>query len=163
LISSGFLTTLGGFTRGERENKLFNREQTRRRDHMKASLLCVLVLAFLVPPLCGFYTWEHFADPGPMAQSLSEYFEPGAVQPSEPMPIKQIIGLVIAGLALFVILLFVFSFLMGPGERIREKISETSDPFFTIVLILLVVLLLAMVQNYYNEILDWLKTVVSSG
>ena len=66
-------------------------------------------------------------------------------------------------LALFVILLFVFSFLMGPGERIREKMSETTDPFLTIVAILLVVLFLAMVQNYYTDILDWLKTVVSSG
>jgi len=130
---------------------------------MKASLLCVLVLVFLLPPLSGFFAWEHFADPGPMAQSLSEYFEPGAPRPSEPMPIKQVIGLVIAGLALFVILLFVFSFLMGPGERIREKMSETTDPFLTIVAILLVVLFLAMVQNYYNEIIYWLKTFVSSG
>ncbi len=64
---------------------------------------------------------------------------------------------------MLVILLFVFSFLMGPGERIREKMSETSDPFFTIVAILLIVLFLAMVQTYYNELLDWLKTVVSSG
>ena len=130
---------------------------------MKASLLCVLVLVFLLPPLSGFYAWEHFADPGPMAQSLSEYFEPGTLEASEPMPIKQIMGLVIAGLALFVILLFVFSFLMGPGERIREKMSETSDPFFTIVAILLIVLFLALVQTYYNELLDWLKTAVSSG
>ena len=130
---------------------------------MKASLLCVLVLVSLFPSLSGISTWGHFANPGPMAQSLSEYFEPGTLKVSEPMPIKQIIGLVIAGLASFVILLFVFSFLMGPGERIREKMSETSDPFFTIVLILLIVLFLAMVQNYYNEILDWLKTVVSSG
>ena len=130
---------------------------------MKASLLCVLVLVFLLSPLSGFHAWEHFADPGPMAQSLSEYFEPGAPRPSEPMPIKQVIGLVIAGLALFVILLFVFSFLMGPGERIREKMSETTDPFLTIVAILLVVLFLAMVQNYYNEIIYWLKTFVSSG
>ena len=130
---------------------------------MKASLLCVLVLVFLLPPLSGFCTWEHFTNPGPMAQSLSEYFEPGTVRASEPMPIKRIMGVVIAGLALFVILLFVFSFLLGPGERIREKMSETSDPFFTIVLLLLIVLFLAMVQNYYNEILDWLKTVVSPG
>lgn len=130
---------------------------------MKAGLLCVLVMVSLFPPLSGSCIWEHFANPGPMAQSLSEYFEPGALKASEPLPVKQIMGLVIAGLALFVILLFVFSFLMGPGERIREKMSETSDPFFTIVLILLVVLFLAMVQNYYNEILDWLKTVVSSG
>ena len=130
---------------------------------MKASLLCVLVLVFLFPPLSGFCTWEHFANPGPMAQSISEYFEPGTFEASEPMPIKQVIGLVIAGLSLFVILLFVFSFLLGPGERIREKMSETSDPFFTIVLILLIVLFLAMVQNYYTDILDWLKTVVSSG
>jgi hypothetical protein len=107
---------------------------------MKASLLCILVLVSLFPSLSGFCTWEHLAHPGPMAQSLSEYFEPGTLKVSEPMPIKQIIGLVIAGLALFVILLFVFSFLLGPGERIREKMSETSDPFFTIVLILLIVL-----------------------
>jgi len=130
---------------------------------MKASLLCVLVLASLLPPLSGSFAWEHFADPGPMAQSLSEYFEPGALKASEPLPVKQVIGFVIAGLALFVILLFVFSFLMGPGERIREKMSETSDPFFTLVALLLIVLFLAMVQNYYNEILDWFKTVVSSG
>jgi hypothetical protein len=52
---------------------------------------------------------------------------------------------------------------MGPGERIREKMSETSDPFFTIVALLLIVLFLAMVQNYYNEILEWMKTFVSSG
>ena len=130
---------------------------------MKASLLCILVLAFLFPPPSGSCAWEHFANPGPMAQSISEYFEPGSLEVSEPMPVKQVIGLIIAGLALFVILLFVFSFLMGPGERIREKMSETSDPFFTIVLILLVVLFLAMAQNYYNDILYWLKTVVSSG
>ena len=130
---------------------------------MKASLLCVLVLVSLFPPLSGFCTWEHSADLGPMAQSLSEYFEPGALKASEPLPIKQIIGFVIAGLALLVILLFVFSFLMGPGERIREKMSETSDPFFTIAALLLIVLFLAMVQNYYNEILEWMKTFVSSG
>ena len=130
---------------------------------MKASLLCVLVLALLFPPLSGLYAWQPFADPGPMAQSISEYFEPGAYRPSEPMPIKQVMGLVIAGLALIVILLFVFSFLMGPGERIREKMSETSDPFLTIVAMLLIVLFLAMVQSYYNEIISWLKTLVSSG
>ena len=79
------------------------------------------------------------------------------------MPIKQIIGLVIAGFASFVILLFVFSFLMGPGEKIRDKMSETSDPFFTIVVLLLIVLFLALIQNYYNEILGWLRTYVSSG
>jgi hypothetical protein len=130
---------------------------------MKAGILCVLVLLCLLPPLSGFCEWEPSRDPGPMAQSLSEYFEPGAFQQSEPMPIKQIIGLVIAGLALFIIILFVFSFLMGPGERIREKMSETSDPFFTIVAVLLLVLFLAMVQTYYNDILAWLKMMVSSG
>jgi|GEM_PF-2747083 len=130
---------------------------------MKTGILCVLVLVTLFPPLSGFCSWERFTDPGPMAQSLSEYFEPGALEASEPLPIKQIIGLIIAGLALVVILLFVFSFLVGPGEKIREKMSETSDPFFTIVAILLVVLFLAMVQTYYNELLEWLKTMVSSG
>ncbi len=131
---------------------------------MKASLLCVLVLVSLFPPLSGFSACAHFADPGPiMAQSLSEYFEPGALKESEPLPIKQIIGLVIAGLASIVILLFVFSFLLGPGERIREKMSETSDPFFTIVAILLIVLFLALLQTYYNDLLEWLKTIVSSG
>ena len=130
---------------------------------MKASLLCVLVLVSLFPPLSGFSACAHFADPGPMAQSLSEYFEPGALKASEPLPIKQIIGFVIAGLASVVILLFVFSFLMGPGERIREKMSETSDPFFTIVAILLIVLFLALLQTYYNDLLEWLKTIVSSG
>ena len=130
---------------------------------MKASLFCVLVLVSLFPPLSGFCTWEHFTDPGPMAQSLSEYFEPGELEASEPMPIKQILGLVIAGFASFVILLFVFSFLMGPGEKIRDKMSETSDPFFTIVVLLLIVLFLALIQNYYNEILGWLRTYVSSG
>jgi len=130
---------------------------------MKASLLFVLVLVSFLPPLSGFSAWEHFTSPGPLAQSLSEYFEPGELKAEEPLPIKQIIGFVIAGLALLVILLFVFSFLMGPGERIREKMSETSDPFFTIVAILLIVLFLALVQTYYNELLDWLKTAVSSG
>ena len=130
---------------------------------MKASLLCVLVVVCLYPPLSGLCAWEPIADPEPTAQSLSEYFEPGALQQSEPLPIKQIIGIVIAGLALFVILLFVFSFLMGPGERIREKMSETSDPFLTIVTVLLIVLFLSMVQTYYNEILAWLNTMVSSG
>ena len=130
---------------------------------MKAGLLCVLILVSLFPPLSGFSNREHLAGPGPAAQSLSEYFEPGALQASEPLPIKQTIGLIIAGLALFAILLFVFSFLMGPGERIREKMSETSDPFFTIVAILLVVLFLAMVQTYSSELLEWLKTMVSSG
>ena len=130
---------------------------------MKASLLAILVLAFLFPPLSGFCTWEHFPNPGPMARSISDYFEPGSLEAREPMPVKQVIGLIIAGLALSVILLFVFSFLLGPGERVREKMSETSDPFFTIVLILLILLFLSMVQNYYNEILDWLKTFVSSG
>lgn len=130
---------------------------------MKASLLCVLVLVSLLPPLSGSFAWEHFADPGPMAQSLSEYFEPGALKASEPLPVKQIIGFVIAGLALFVILLFVFSFLMGPGERIREKMSETSDPFFTIVATLLIVLFLVLLQTYYTDLLEWLKTMVPSG
>ena len=130
---------------------------------MKASLLCILVLVSLFPPLSGFCPWEHFADPRPMAQSLSEYFEPGALKASEPLPIKQIIGLVIAGLALVVILLFVFSFLMGPGERVREKMSETSDPFFTIVAILLIVLFLSLLQTYYNDLFEWMKTIVSSG
>ena len=130
---------------------------------MKASLLYALVLVCLFPSLSGLSAREPFADPEPTAQSLSEYFEPGVLEESEPLPIKQVIGFIIAGLALFVILLFVFSFLMGPGERIREKMSETSDPFFTIVAVLLVVLFLAMVQTYYNELLEWLKTMVSSG
>lgn len=130
---------------------------------MKASLLCILVLVFLLAPPSGFCTWEHFTDPGPMAQTLSEYFEPGALGTSEPLSIKQIIGFVIAGFALSVILLFVFSFLMGPGEEIRDKMSETSDPFFTIVVLLLIVLFLALIQNYYNDILEWVKTFVSSG
>jgi hypothetical protein len=41
--------------------------------------------------------------------------------------------------------------------------SEKADPFFTIVAILLVVLLLAMLQTYYNELLAWLKTAMSSS
>lgn len=130
---------------------------------MKAGLLSVLVLFCLLRPFSGFCKWQPSADPGPMTQSLSEYFEPGMLQESEPLPVKQVIGLVIAGLALFIILLFVFSFLMGPGQRIREKMSETSDPFFTIVAVLLIVLFLAMVQTYYNDILAWLKMMVSSG
>ena len=129
---------------------------------MKANLFCLLVLVFLLAPVSSLCAGKDSTSRS-AAQSLEDYFEPGSFRHSEPLPIKQIIGLVIAGLALVVILLFVFSFLMGPGERIREKMSETSDPFFTIVLILLIVLFLAMVQNYYNEILDWLKTVVSSG
>jgi len=130
---------------------------------MKPSLLCFLVLAFLLPSLAGFSVVERFTGPVPMAQSLDEYFEPGMFVEEEPIQIKQIIGFVIAGLASVVILLFVFSFLMGPGERIREKVSETTDPFLTIVAILLIVLVLALVQNYYNELIEWLKFVVSSG
>ena len=129
---------------------------------MKPSLLCFLVLAFLLPSLAGFSVVERFAGPVPMAQSLKEYFEPGMFVEEEPIQIKQIIGFVIAGLASVVILLFVFSFLMGPGEKIREKVSETTDPFFTIVAILLIVLVLALVQNYYNELIEWLRFVVSS-
>jgi hypothetical protein len=130
---------------------------------MKASLLCFLVLAFLLPFLAGFSAVEHLTDHVPMAQSLMEYFEPGQFVEDEPMQVKQIIGFVIAGLASFVILLFVFSFLMGPGEKIREKVSEATDPFFTIVAILLIVLVLALVQNYYNQLLEWLRFVVSAG
>ena len=99
---------------------------------MKASLFCFLVLAFLLPSLAGFSVVEHVANHVPTAQSLKEYFEPGDFVQEEPMEIKQIIGFVIAGLASVVILLFVFSFLMGPGEKIRAKVSETADPFFTI-------------------------------
>jgi hypothetical protein len=128
---------------------------------MRASLLLVLVLVFLVQPLSVLCARGQVTDSGPMAQSLSEYFEPGALRQSDPLQIKQVIGLVIAGLASVVILLFVFSFLMGPGERIREKISEQSDPFFTIVAILLIVLFLAMLQTYYNDLLAWLKTAIS--
>jgi len=132
-----------------------------RRAVTKAGLLCLLVC--LPPCLCGLSVGEQLPDPAPLGQSLDEYFEPGEIQVQEPLPVKQIIGLVIAGLSSIVILLFVFSFLMGPGERIREKVSEASDPFFTIVAILLVVLFLAMLQNYYNDILAWLKTFVSPG
>ena len=125
---------------------------------MKASLLCILVLLFLLPPFSGFFA------PGSISQTRAHgavavrVLRPGMFEEEEPMQIKQIIGFVIAGLALVLILLFVFSFLMGPGEKIREKMSETSDPCFTIVGILLIVLFLAMVQNYYNELLEWLKT-----
>jgi len=130
---------------------------------MKASLSCFLVLAFLLPFLAGFSAVEYLTDHVPGAQSLMEYFEPGQFVEDEPMQVKQIIGFIIAGLASFVILLFVFSFLMGPGEKIREKVSETTDPFFTIVAILLIVLVLALVQTYYNQLLEWLSLVVSSG
>jgi hypothetical protein len=129
---------------------------------MKASVLCSLVLVCLLPFLSDFASGQHLPDQEPKRQSLGEYFEPGQVQEREPLPVRQIIGLVIAGLSSLVILLFVFSFLMGPGEHIREKVSETTDPFLTIVAILLVVLLLALVQNYYQEILAWLKTFVSA-
>lgn len=129
---------------------------------MKASVLCSLVLVCLLPFLSDFASGQRLSDEAPKRQSLGEYFEPGQVQEREPLPVRQIIGLVIAGLSSLVILLFVFSFLMGPGERIREKVSETTDPFLTIVAILLVVLLLALVQNYYQEILAWLKTFVSA-
>ena len=134
-----------------------------RLDSVKASLFCVLILVSLLPPLSGFFASAHSAEPGPGKQSLSEYFEPGAPRESEPLPIKRVIGLLIAGLASLAILLFVFSFLMGPGERIREKMSETSDPFLMIVMILLVVLFLAVIQTYYNDLLEWLKATVSSG
>ena len=130
---------------------------------MKASLPCFLVLAFLLPYLPGFSSAEHFIGPVPMAQSLNEYFEPGQFEEDDPLEVKQIIGFIIAGLASFVILLFVFSFLMGPGEKIREKVSEAADPFFTIVAILLIVLVLALVQTYYNQLLEWLRYAVSSG
>ncbi len=130
---------------------------------MKPGLLWVLVLVFLFPALPGICAKSYSTGPVPTAQSLSEYFEPGTFRDDDPLPIKQIIGLVIAGLAAIVILLFVFSFLIGPGEEIREKMSEASDPFFTIVAILLIVLFLAMLQTYYNDILAWLKTIVSSG
>jgi len=133
-----------------------------RRGSLKASLLCVLVLVSILAPLSGFCARNGFPDLQ-RPHSLEDYFEPGSSQQSEPLPIKQIIGLVIAGLASLVILLFVFSFLMGPGEKIREKMSERSDPFFTIVAILLVVLFLAMLQTYYNDLLAWLKTALSGG
>lgn len=130
---------------------------------MKQRLLCILALVSLLPAFSEPGAGEPFAESGPVAESLTEYFEPGMLEESEPLPVKQIIGLVIAGLASFVILLFVFSFLMGPGERIREKISERSDPFFTIVAVLLIVLFLAMLQTYYNDLVAWLKTAVASG
>ncbi len=133
-----------------------------RSNGLRAGLLCVLVLVLNLAPLSGLCAGNH--SPGlQRSQSLEDYFEPGSFRQSEPLPIKQIIGIVIAGLASLVILLFVFSFLMGPGERIREKMSETSDPFFTIVAILLIVLFLAMLQTYYSDIIAWLKTAVSSG
>jgi len=131
---------------------------------MKPRLLWVLFsLVPLLHPLSEGSAWAKLAVPPPAAQSLSEYFEPGQLETREPLPIKQIIGLVIAGLSSAIILLFVFSFLMGPGERIREKMSEAGDPFFTIVAILLVVLFLTMLQTYYSDILAWLKAVTSSG
>lgn len=129
---------------------------------MKASVLCSLVLACLLPFLSEFASGQRLQNEPSKRQSLGEYSEPGQVEEREPLPVRQIIGLVIAGLSSLVILLFVFSFLMGPGERIREKVSETTDPFLTIVAILLIVLLLAVVQNYYQEILEWLKTFVST-
>ncbi len=125
--------------------------------------MCALVLVSLFLPLTHLGAGDQFAGPGSRGQSLSDYFEPGTPKESEPLPIKQVIGLVIAGLASAVILLFVFSFLIGPGEKIREKVSEASDPFFTIVAILLIVLFLAILQAYYDDILAWLSTTVSSG
>ncbi len=130
---------------------------------MKAGLLWLFVILSLAPVLSGICETSHLAVAGPTAQSLTEYFEPGTVRDDEPLPIKQVIGLIIAGLSAFVILLFVFSFLMGPGEEIREKMSEASDPFFTIVATLLVVLFLALLQAYYTDIIAWLKNIVSSG
>ena len=130
---------------------------------MKASLLSVLVLLCLLPSISDIPVRGRLEDPEFGAESISEYFDPYQLERREPLAIKQLIGIVIAGLSLLVILLFVFSFLMGPGERIRAKMSERSDPFFTIVTILLLVLLLAMLQTYYNELLAWLKTVMSSG
>ena len=133
-----------------------------RLDRLKASFFCVLTLVLILAPLSGFCARNDF--PGVQRPpSIEDYFEPGSVQQSEPLPIKQVIGLVITGLASLTILLFVFSFLIGPGEKVREKISEKSDPFFTIVAILLVVLFLAILQTYYNDLLAWLKTAVSSG
>jgi hypothetical protein len=130
---------------------------------MRAILLRFFILVFLLTTLPDFCAGEMPAGPVPIAQSLSEYFEPGHLKDRDPLQIKQVIGLAIAGLSSVVILLFVFSFLMGPGEELRDKMSEASDPFFTIVAILLVVLFLATVQAYYSEILDWLRTFVSSG
>ncbi len=130
---------------------------------MKEGLWCALLLLNLFSPLSVQIVEPDGPERPAAADSLSEYFEPGMMEASEPLPVKQIIGLVIAGLASVIILLFVFSFLMGPGEQIREKMSEASDPFFTIVAILLIVLFLAMLQTYYGELLAWLKTTVSSG
>jgi predicted membrane protein len=130
---------------------------------MKEGLWCALLLLNLLSPLCVHAVGPDSPERRAAADSLSEYFEPGMMEESKPLPVKQIIGLAIAGLASVIILLFVFSFLMGPGEEIREKMSETSDPFFTIVAILLIVLFLAMLQTYYNELLAWLKATVSSG
>lgn len=130
---------------------------------MKASLLSVLVLVLLLPSLSFIPGKVQSDDPDLRGRPLSEYFEPGQFPEPQPLPMKQIIGFIVAGLASLVILLFVFSFLMGPGERLRDKMSERSDPFFTIVAILLIVLLLSMVQTYYNDLLEWLKTIVSSG
>ncbi len=130
---------------------------------MKASLLCALILVSLFLPLTALCAGGHGAGPSSKVGTLSDYFEPGTIQESEPLPIKQVIGLIIAGLASIVILLFVFSFLIGPGEKIREKVSESSDPFFTIVAILLIVLFLAIVQAYYDDILAWFSATMSSG
>lgn len=133
-----------------------------RLDRLKGSFFCVLTLVLILAPLSGFCARNDL--PGVQRRpSIEDYFEPGSVQQSEPLPIRQVIGLVIAGLASLIILLFVFSFLIGPGEKVREKISEKSDPFFTIVAILLVVLFLAILHTYYNDLLAWLKTAVSSG
>jgi len=130
---------------------------------MKLSLLSVMVLFFLLPSPSSTPVSAPVENSYLMGRPLLEYFEPGQLEEQEPLPIKQIIGIAIAGLASLVILLFVFSFLMGPGEKIRAKMSERTDPFLTIVAILLVLLFLAMLQTYYNELLAWLKTAMSSG
>ena len=129
---------------------------------MKTSLLCVLVCIWMSPCLSGASWNLGLADQAPRGQSLDDYYEPDQIKERDPLPVKQILGLIIAGLSSIAILLFVFSFLIGPGEEFREKISEKTDPFFVVVSILLVVLFLALLQNYYSDLLAWLQHVVSA-
>jgi hypothetical protein len=129
---------------------------------MKASLLCVLVCICLSPYLSSASWNLQLGDQAPRGQSLNDYYEPDQIKERKPLPIKQILGLIIAGLSSIAILLFVFSFLIGPGEEFREKISQKTDPFFVVVAILLVVLFLALLQNYYNDLLAWLQFAISA-
>ncbi len=133
---------------------------------MKRGLLFAILLTCLLPSVpsevhAGPYTPAlHRHRP----QVLSEFDEPGLRVHRQPIPLRRIIGFLIAGLSGLAILLLAASLLMGPGRGVEGEETEPrgSDPFFTVVAILLLVLLLVLVQAYYDQLVAWLKVLLTA-